>query len=194
MIEENKISKNINEVKENERKICSRCGRELSLERFSNKVKKGTWCKSCCSSYSSEVRGFLTEENIVKIERLYKEPIPIRILDTEQASIDLISPDECFVRLINYKNAWISNYGRPLEYSNGKYVFKRTKDNESGEKVFTLQKNIYDGEKWIWQRHTIEGYIDYKQDYIKNFAKKCKGKVPYKTYEAMMNWVVEITD
>ena len=39
-----------------------------------------------------------------------------------------------------------------------------------------------------------QGYIDYKQDYIKNFAKKCKGKVPYKTYEAMMNWIVEITD
>ena len=27
-----------------------------------------------------------------------------------------------------------------------------------------------------------------------NYAKKCKGKVPHKTYEAMMNWKVEITD
>ena len=141
----------MNKLKET--KTCSKCGRELPLERFSG--DKG-WCKNCMSFYSSQVRGFATEENMVKIERLYKEPIPIRILDTKQANIELISPDECFVRLINYKNAWISNYGRPLEYNNGKYIFKRTKDNESGEKICTLQKNIYDGEKWIWQRQTIE--------------------------------------
>ncbi|MBQ4531330.1 MAG: hypothetical protein IJA36_12110 [Lachnospiraceae bacterium] len=44
----------------------------------------------------------------------------------------MISSDECFVRLINYKNAWISNYGRPLEFNNGKYVFKRISENEVG--------------------------------------------------------------
>ena len=155
----------MNELKET--KICSKCGRELPLERFPQ--KGGTWCKNCISFYSSEVRGFVTEENIVKIERLYKEPIPIRILDVEQAGIELINPDECFVRLINYKNAWISNYGRPLEYNNGKYIFKRTKDNESGEKICTLQKNIYDGEKWIWQRHTIEVWRLVVGAFIVNF-------------------------
>ena len=39
-----------------------------------------------------------------------------------------------------------------------------------------------------------QGFIDYKQDYIRNFAKKCKGKVPHKTYEAMVNWVVDVED
>ena len=154
----------MNELKET--KICSKCGRELPLERFSG--DKG-WCKNCMSFYSSQVRGFVTEENIVKIERLYKEPIPIRILDVEQAGIELINPDECFVRLINYKNAWISNYGRPLEYNNGKYIFKRAKDNEVGEKVCTLQKNVYDGEKWIWQRHTIEVWRLVVGAFIVNF-------------------------
>ena len=119
--------------------------------------------------YSSKARGCVREENIVKIERIYKEPIPERILDTEQVGIELISSDECFVRLINYKNAWISNYGRPLEYNNDKYVFKRTKDNESGEKICTLQKNIYDGEKWIWQRHTIEVWKLVVGAFIVNF-------------------------
>ena len=52
-----------------------------------------------------------------------------------------------------------------------------------------LEDEVFDTEE-----EAKQGYIDYKQDYIKNFAKKCKGKVPYKTYEAMMNWVVEITD
>lgn len=129
------------------------CGRELPLERFSSEK---SWCKNCMSFYSSEAKGFVTEDNIVKIERIYKEPIPERILDTKQAGIELVSPNECFVQLINYKKAWISNYGRPLEYCNGKYVIKRTKKNELGEKVCTLQKNVYDGEKWIWQKHTIE--------------------------------------
>ena len=155
----------MNELKET--KICSKCGRELPLERFPQ--KGGTWCKNCISFYSSEIRGFVTEDNIGKIERLYKEPIPQRILDVEQAGIELINTDECFVRLINYKNAWISNYGRPLEYNNGKYIFKRTKDNESGEKVCTLQKNIYDGEKWIWQRHTIEVWRLVVGAFIVNF-------------------------
>lgn len=141
---------------EKQTKLCSRCGRELPLERFSNKIKKSSWCKNCVNVYISENRGFMSEESIVKIERIYKEPIPERILDTKRAGIELVSPDECFVQLINYKKAWISNYGRPLEYCNGKYVIKRTKKNESGEKVCTLQKNVYDGEKWIWQKHTIE--------------------------------------
>ena len=157
----------MNELKET--KICSRCGRELPLDRFSNKQKKGTWCKNCCSTYTSETRGFVTEENIVKIERLYKEPIPERILDKEQVGIELISPDECFVQLINYKKAWISNYGRPLEYNNGKYVIKRTKENEAGEKVCTLQKNVYDGEKWIWKKHTIEVWRLVVGAFIVNF-------------------------
>lgn len=144
----------MNDNNEKRTKICSKCGRELPLERFRS---KGTVCKSCYSTYMSELNGFaVTKENMVKIERIYKEPIPERILDTTKADIELVSADECFIRLINYKNAWISNYGRPLEYNNGKYVFKRTKDNESGEKVCTLQKNVYDGEKWIWQKQTIE--------------------------------------
>lgn len=156
----------MNEIKET--KICSKCSRELPLDRFP--LKGGCVCKNCGSVHNSELNGFfITEENEVKIERLYKEPIPQRILDTKQAGIELISPDECFVQLINYKKAWISNYGRPLEYNNGKYMFKRTKENESGEKVCTLQKNVYDGEKWIWQKHTIEVWRLVVSIFIVNF-------------------------
>ena len=156
----------MNELKET--KICSKCGRELPIERFP-KNSKSTWCKNCISFYTSKAKGNITEDNMVKIERLYKEPIPQRILDTTKAGIELVAIDECFVRLINYKNAWISNYGRPLEYNNGKYVFKRTKENDSGEKVCTLQKNIYDGEKWIWQKQTIEVWRLVVSIFIVNF-------------------------
>ena len=112
----------MNEI--NETKKCSKCGRELPLERFR---KFGTVCKSCCSTYNVMQNGNLSDEDIIKIERIYKEPIPERILNVNEVDIELIEVDECFVRLINYKNAWISNYGRVLEYNNGKYVLKRTK-------------------------------------------------------------------
>lgn len=157
----------MNDNNEKRTKICSRCGRELPLERFRS---KGTVCKSCYSTHMSKLNGFaVTEENMVKIERLYKEPIPQRILDTTNVNIELVGTDECFVRLINYKNAWISNYGRVLEYNNGKYIFKRTKDNECGEKVCTLQKNVYHSEKWIWQRQTIEVWKLVVGAFIVNF-------------------------
>lgn len=153
----------------NETKKCGRCGRELPLERFSNKIKKSSWCKNCVNVYNSKRKGFMSEESIVKIERLYKEPIQERILDTKQADIKLIRPDECFVQLINYKKAWISNCGRVLEYNNGKYRIKRTKINELGEKVCILQKNIYNGNKWIWQRYTIEVWRLVVGAFIVNF-------------------------
>lgn len=155
------IDKNIEETRK-----CNKCKRILPVNRFSGNK---TWCKNCISTSCSEIRGFMPKENIVKIERLYKEPIPIRILDTKQAGIKLLNPDECFVQLINYKKAWISNYGRPLEYSNGKFVFKRIKENELGEKICTLQKNIYNGKKWIYQRQTIEVWRLVVRAFIVNF-------------------------
>ena len=33
-----------------------------------------------------------------------------------------------------------------------------------------------------------------KQDFIKKLAEQYREKIPYKVYEAMMNWVVEFTD
>jgi transposase-like protein/diadenosine tetraphosphatase ApaH/serine/threonine PP2A family protein phosphatase len=152
--------------KMNETKKCTKCGRELPIERFG---KENYWCKSCCSTYNRAANGHISEENIVKIERIYKKLISERILDTEQAQIKLISPDECFVQLINHKNAWISNYGRPIEHKNGKYIFKRKSTNESGEKVCTLQKNVYDGKKWIYRRETIEIWKLVVSAFIVNF-------------------------
>ena len=136
-----------------ETKKCSKCGRILPKERFSDGRSQ---CKNCVCTYSSELKGTFDKKNLVKIERLYKDPIPQRLLDAKEAGVKVIGADECFAQLINYKKAWISNYGRVLEYYNGKYMFKRTKKNSSGELECTLQKNVYNGEKWIWQRHTIE--------------------------------------
>lgn len=134
-------------------KKCSRCGRELPLDRFT----KGAWCKNCMSTYTAKIQGIaVSEKNSVKIKRAYKKPNPKRILDIKDAGIELLNKKEYFVELINYKKAWISNYGRVLEHNNGKYVFKRLKKNGSGELICTLQKNVYADKKWVYQKQTIE--------------------------------------
>ena len=57
--------------------------------------------------------------------------------------------------------------------------------------MIVLGKKEYVG-TFDTEEEAKQGFIAYKQNYIRKFAKKCKGKVPNKTYEAMMNWVVEI--
>ena len=37
-------------------------------------------------------------------------------------------------------------------------------------------------------------YKEYKEDFIKDMAQLHKDKIPQKVFDAMMNWVVEITD
>ena len=37
-------------------------------------------------------------------------------------------------------------------------------------------------------------YKEYKEDFIKDMAEQYKDKIPYKVYEAMMNWDIEIAD
>lgn len=147
-------------------KRCTKCGRDLPIERF---VKGHSQCKSCWSTYISETRGTISEENIVKIERLYKNPLPERVLDIKSAGIKSIAPDECFVRLIDYKRAWISNYGRVLEYNGKKYVLKRLKTDRSGEKICTLQENVYNGKRWVFQKKTIEVWRLVVYAFIVNF-------------------------
>ena len=137
----------------NKTKRCKRCGRDLPLERFG---KGQCWCKNCCSTYNSELKGTISKENIVTIERLYKNPLPMRVLDIKCSGVKLIAEDECFVELIDYKRAWVSNYGRVLEYNGNKYVLKRIKKNCSGEKICTLQENVYNGTKWVFKKNTID--------------------------------------
>lgn len=40
----------------------------------------------------------------------------------------------------------------------------------------------------------FQKYKEYKEQYIKDTAKRYKDKIPYSVYEAMMNWKIEITD
>jgi hypothetical protein len=54
-------------------------------------------------------------------------------------------------------------------------------------------KNGYIG-TYKTPEEAFEAYKDYKEYSIKQFAEKYKNKIPLKLYEAMVNYIVEITD
>ena len=114
-------------------KICKKCGRMLPVEKF--RLVKGQFnnpyylnqCKECEHKYQRE---YLDERDKIKfsdnlemlIQRHYKNIRPERVLDISKLNIIPIGTDEIFVKLMDYKNAWLSNYGRVVRCSKGKYV------------------------------------------------------------------------
>ena len=55
------------------------------------------------------------------------------------------------------------------------------------------QKNIKLG-TFKTPEEAFQKYKEYKEQYIKDTAKRYKDKISYSVYEAMMNWKIEITD
>ena len=118
---------------DNETKICKKCGRELPLNKF--RLMQGKFhnpyylgqCKECEYIYQ---RNYLEKKNeevfsdnleyLIDIQ--YKKIKPERILDIAALDIIPIGTDEIFVKLMDYKNVWLSNYGRAIKYKCGKYT------------------------------------------------------------------------
>ena len=149
-----------------ETKICKKCRKELPLERFrlssANGVKyyRGT-CRECEALYDKEYSKKKMEKEFTfsdtmkfHITRKYKEISPERILDIDALNIIPYGIDEIFVKLMDYKDTWLSNYGRCItkawnKYSllDGSYI--------NGELRYSLRKNVFCDGKWI-----------YKHDYV----------------------------
>lgn len=107
-----------------ETKICKKCGRELPLDRY--QLYKSTGyrriiCKDCWNKDMRENRlqkrittGLeqYSKEKSMKIQRRFKKPYLFQKLDKTESGIKNIARDEVFVRLLDYKSAWVSNYGK----------------------------------------------------------------------------------
>jgi len=143
-------------------KVCIKCGRILPIERF--RLVKGKFnnpyylnhCKEC--EYKRQ-RAYLEEKNKIKfsdkleilIERQYKEIKPERILDITSIGIVPSGTDEMFVRLMDYKNIWLSNYGRVVRYSDNKYNLLQGNYDNCGSLFYSVRKNSYCDGKWIYK-------------------------------------------
>lgn len=151
-----KVTENI------ETKICKKCGRILSVDKF--RIVKGQFnnpyylghCKECEYKYQRE---YLEEKNKIKfsdniemlIQRHYKDIRPERILDITKLNIIPLSTDETFIKLMDYKNVWLSNYGRVVRYSDGKYNLLQGSYDSNGALRYTLKRNVFYDGKWIYK-------------------------------------------
>lgn len=150
----------------NELKICNKCGRELPIELFRmiDNKKSAPYslgqCKDCEYIYQHK---YLEKKNEIKfsndlemlIDIQYKKIRPERILDLSKIDILEIGTDEIFVRLMDCKGYYLSNYGRCIHYANGKYVLLTGSYNNYGVLRYSVSKNTYVDGKWIWKRNIL---------------------------------------
>ena len=153
-----------------ETKVCNVCGRELPIEKM---VKGKSICKECYNKYRREQRAqrwvdeFIADESM-KLKRKYKNVRPIRILAVENTGIKLIESDEVFVKLVDYRDVWISNYGRALTLYGGKYALMHKKYVD-GEVAYQLYKNVYDGKKWTFEKRLVKAWTLVVQEFVINY-------------------------
>ena len=101
------------------------------------------------------------------------------------------------------KKIKLANIEQVREYQkkNGETAYKYMAHQEHWDK----EKNKYRAEMSfagetirLGRFDTVESafarYKEYKEDFIKDMAEQYKDEIPDKVYQAMQNWVVEITD
>ena len=174
-------------MKFGETKVCSKCGEEKSLSEFKViKIKKKKYygcCKACINEQFRKYRfrkrleeGFKLYESgkFAKIKRKYKKIHPELTLKYAESEIHYIARDEKFVRLLDYKSAWISNYGRVvLKTEEGKYELLKGRY-EHGELVYTLDQNVYlkTKKQWGYKRKKVFASQLVIQQFVVNYDMK----------------------
>ncbi|MCD7762700.1 MAG: hypothetical protein LUI14_05795 [Lachnospiraceae bacterium] len=155
----------MNDNKTQETKRCSRCGRILPIDnfRFWRKPYYRSECRDCEAIYNKEYEARKKEKNDdfrdnieMLFQRKYKEIHPARILNLKETGLDieLMGEDEIFVRLMDCSNTWLSNYGRLIRQSYGKYNMLHGNGSADGQ-AYTVRKPVYKDGEWIKTERTI---------------------------------------
>ena len=122
-------------------------------------------------------------------------------VDGEMMSLDkdilvkgnkVYSPETCMFVPQRINTLFINKNSKRCKYPIG--VQK-----DRNRKGYTVKGSIKDKtNNYIGHADTIEKafniYKEFKENYIKQVADEYKDKIPEKLYEAMINWIVEITD
>lgn len=92
---------------------------------------------------NNRIEQYLSDDSM-HIKRQYKKINQDRILRKKISGIDFCAKDEKFVRLMYYKDAWISNYGRCIIFDDGEYkLLCGSIDKRTGDTIYTLRKERY---------------------------------------------------
>lgn len=143
-------------------KICKKCGRLLPIEKFSlirGKYYNPYYLNECKECEYKRQRENLAKKNKIEfsddleilIERHYKDINSERILDISKLKFIPLGTDETFVKLMDYKDTWLSNYGRVIRFSNGKYNLLQGSYDSNGSLRYSLKKNVFYDGKWIYK-------------------------------------------
>lgn len=159
-----------------ETRVCKKCGRELPIEKFAINGKKyyRHVCKECENANKREwwrkrsIRKFMDDESM-KIHRKYKTIRQEKILSLDECGITPIADDEVFVRLLDYRTAWVSNYSRVITQYGKKFALMHKKTTKTGEVAYQLYRNVYDGEKWTYEKRLVEAWKLVVQEFIVNY-------------------------
>jgi hypothetical protein len=153
-----------------EAKICKKCGRILPIENF--RLKRGKYfqnpyfsghCKECEKKYykgivkKKRAKEYTFSDDLEIItERKFKKINKERILDIDNIGLDivLLGTDEIFVKLMDYKETWLSNYGRAITKARGKFSLKKGRY-FNGELRYTFRKNVFVDGKWIFKKEYV---------------------------------------
>lgn len=186
-------------VDEYKTKICKKCGRILPVENF--RLMKGYFgnpyylghCKQCEYEYQKE---YLKEKNELKfpenleilIERKLKKINKERILNISDIDIIPAGTDEIFVKLMDYKDAWLSNYGRVIRYLNGEYGLLQGDFDKYGVLRYTLPKNIFVDNKWVFKKTCLYSAKAVVEEFIVNPDKANNIYIWHKGYNKQDNY------
>lgn len=175
-------------------RVCKVCGAELPIEKFQmNKPKDGkpyriSTCNKCRYLQKIERLNKLTDRIEIILDRRFKPIKPERILDKDLIShIDLVAEEEIFVKLMDYKDIWISNYGRAIHlYADGEYKLLNGKDNYGT--YYNVRKNVYENGKWIYKSSFLYAAQAVMETFVVNHDKRNAHFIWHKGYNKEDNY------
>lgn len=182
-----------------ETKVCIKCGRELPFDKF--RLMKSKYyapyylgrCKECEDVYYRE---YMEAKNKIQfsdniellIDIKYKDIKPERILDISRLKIIPLGTDEVFVKLMDYRNIWLSNYGRLIRYKNDTYHLLQGNYDSNGALRYSVDKNVYFDGKWIFDKAYLYAAKAVVEEFIINPDKENNIYIWHSGYDKQDNY------
>ena len=175
-----------------------KCGRVLPIEKFRLKCGMDGYkyysgqCKDCEREYENQYKKNKREKEYtfsdslnIDTKRQYKTINPARILDISKTDlkIDLLGDDEIFVKMMDYKDTWISNYGRVIRCSYNKYYNLLNGSFRDDGLFYSLPKNVFDDGEWVYKRQTVYASKAVVETFIVNEDKANNILIWHKEYD-----------
>ena len=144
-----------------ESQICHKCGIPRPIEQFQlmkpkdSKPYRLKTCNKCRHARKVELKNKLSDDTEILTKRQYKTISPKRILDVQRHGIDLIEEDEVFAKISEYKDLWISNYGRAVKRNRNNYNLLKGKIDKCGHLFYQVKKEICRNGEWTYYKTTL---------------------------------------